>query len=307
MRILVAIFVFVGGLGAMAAHKTVLLRDQAASADSGLLSRHYRGGEKLSYDMKGTYDERGSVQSYEARADGVVKKDVAGNFYEEYQWSDLSWNGHPVPIPAANAQFRQIVSLDPGAKGSFPVHPPDVRRAPPGLIGPILDFMTFYVDLGMAIRHGLGHAGDHVYVKFGRPVSWAAGEGAVLGESSIDFDITLQDVDRSTNTATLLVRHVPPSESQVQLPAEWMRTPVVDTPNNWVSVTKSASGKYVAAVGKETFDVLIRTSLTDGRILSATMDNPVEVLERECDDAALTICGAPHPVSNSAANLYPVG
>ena len=70
-----------------------------------------------------------------------------------------------------------------------------------------------------------------------------------------------------------------------------MRTPVVDTPNNWVSVRKGSNGKYVAAVGKETFDDVIQISLTDGRVLPATMDNPVEVLERECGDAALTACG----------------
>jgi hypothetical protein len=153
--------------------------------------------------------------------------------------------------------------------------------------------MTFYVDLGFATRRGLNRPGDHTYIKFGRPVSWAAGEGAILGESSVDFDITLQDLDRSANTATILVRHVPPAQSQVQLPAAWMHTPVVDTPNNWVSVRKDRNGKYVAAVGKETFDVVIKTSLANGRILSATMDNPVEVLERQCKDAALIVCSNP--------------
>ena len=72
-----------------------------------------------------------------------------------------------------------------------------------------------------------------------------------------------------------------------------MRTPVADAPNNWVEVEKTHAGKYVARIGKETFDDIIRISLTDGHVLSATMDNPVEVSERECDDAALTVCGAP--------------
>jgi hypothetical protein len=33
--------------------------------------------------------------------------------------------------------------------------------------------------------------------------------------------------------------------------------------------------------------------LADGRILSATEHNPVEVLQRECQDAALVTCGEP--------------
>jgi hypothetical protein len=46
-------------------------------------------------------------------------------------------------------------------------------------------------------------------------------------------------------------------------------------------------------VGKETFDVELKVSLDDGKILSATLDNPVEVLARECADAALSSCGEP--------------
>jgi len=70
-----------------------------------------------------------------------------------------------------------------------------------------------------------------------------------------------------------------------------MRAPVADTPNNWVQVTKTKDGKYQAGVGKETFDVSITVSTADGRILSASMDNPVVMSGRQCDDAALTKCG----------------
>jgi len=48
-----------------------------------------------------------------------------------------------------------------------------------------------------------------------------------------------------------------------------------------------------AQVGKETFDATIRISLADGRILDATLVNPVEVSERICTDEALEKCGAP--------------
>jgi hypothetical protein len=53
--------------------------------------------------------------------------------------------------------------------------------------------------------------------------------------------------------------------------------------------------KYLAAVGKETFDVERKLSLTDGKILSGSITNPVETIERECLDAALTTCGDPKP------------
>lgn len=284
---MVAILAFLGGFGAFPAHGINRQSSPAAPQGPNLFTRRYQEGEKLSYHMKATNKDRNSTKSYEAQADGVVKKDSAGNFYEEYQWSALVWDGKAIPVAP---DFRQILSLDPDFKAPFS----DLRKATPGLIGPVLDFMTFYVDLALAIRKGgLNHVGDHVYVPFGRPTSWAAGEGLIIGEDSIDFDITLQKVDRAANTATVLIRHVPPAKPKINLPAPWMHVPVTDTPNNWAEVEKTKDGKYVASVGKETFDVVIKTSLTDGRILSATMDNPVEVLERECIDASLTSCGEP--------------
>jgi len=90
-----------------------------------------------------------------------------------------------------------------------------------------------------------------------------------------------------------MVRHVPPAQPQIKLPATWMAERVGEAQNNWVQVEKRADGKYVAGVGQETFDVQIRIALGTGRILSAVMDNPVDVLERTCTDAALTACGPP--------------
>jgi hypothetical protein len=290
VKTLVAIAAILGSFSLPATFLRAIAYDQtpqASPANSSLLRRLYQEGEKLSYHMNATNKDHDGTQSYEAQVEGVVKKDSAGNFYEEYQWSDLVWDGKATPVAP---DFRQVLSLDPGFKPSFP----DLQHAGSRLVGPVLDLMTFYVDLGLAIRKGgLNHPGDRVYVPFGRPTSWAAGEGLIIGEDSIDFDITLQKVDRDANTATVLVRHVPPAETKINLPAPWMHVPVADTPNNWVEVRKNKDGKYVASVGKETFDDVIKTSLIDGRILSATMDNPVDVFERECNDAALTICGAP--------------
>jgi hypothetical protein len=113
----------------------------------------------------------------------------------------------------------------------------------------------------------------------------------VLGEDSIDFEIVLGEASTASGTRRLLVRHVPPREPRITLPAEWMRTPVADTPNNWVQVVRLLEDRYVAAVGQETFDAQIELSLENGRIVSATLDNPVEVSERECSDETLTQCG----------------
>jgi len=287
MRIVIGFLVFVASFGALG---TSQAGGQSSSTEAHKVSpftRHYREGEKISYQMTATNKDWLRTSSYEAQADGAVREDAAGHFYEEYQWSGVIWNGRTAQIPA---DFRQILSLDPGSRPQLP----DLQHGGTALVGPTLDLFTFYTDLGMALRNpGLKAAGDHVYVKWGGPNSWAAGEGLILGEDSIDFDLTVQSVDHRKETATLLVRHVPPPDPKIHFPAEWMHTPVADTPNNWVEVGKNAAGGYRASIGKETFDDLIVVSLTDGRILSASMDNPVQVLERQCSDATLTVCGEP--------------
>jgi len=139
------------------------------------------------------------------------------------------------------------------------------------------------------------HPGDHFLVPNPQPGSWADGTHVIIGKDHIDFDLNLQSIDPVKQTAIVLVHHVPPQHPNLQLPADWMQTPVADTANNWVEVTKTKEGKYEAGVGKETFDVTITVSMTDGRILFATMDNPVVTSSRLCDDAALTKCGVARP------------
>jgi hypothetical protein len=259
----------------------------AAQDTPGLLTRNYREGETMQYSMKGL-NER---WAYEVHASVVVKKNAAGKFIEEFAWSNLKSNGQPLPLPAGTLDFRQILSLDPGVNPSVP----NLAQVSPMLIGPITDMLSFYADLWLASRQGkLNHAGDHAFQKHGTPASWADANYVMLGEDSIDFDITLVSVDESKRVATLLVKHVPPKQPQVKLPAAWMREPVAGTPNNWIDVSKK-DGKFIAAVGKETFDVTIKISLPDGKILSGTIENPVEARERDCTDSAYMNCGDPRP------------
>jgi len=253
----------------------------------GLLNRRYQEGETMVYRMKNINNGRRS----EIQATGVVKRDSRGQYLEEYAWSNRTLDGAPFNLPPKSMQFRQILSLDPG----MPSPIPNLSEVHPTLIGPITDFLTFYADLWLATRSGkLKAAGDHLYHEHATPASWADGNRVVLGETSIDFDITLTGVDQAGKIATLLVKHVPPKRPEVRLPAAWMNEAVADTPNNWVQVSKS-DGKYTAMVGKETFDVQLKVSLVDGKILSGTLENQVKTRVRDCLDAALMSCGDPRP------------
>lgn len=252
------------------------------------LHRTYRADETLVYQMTGVNEN----WHYQIQADGIVKQDATGAFIEEYRWSNLVSDNQKTDLTPGTAAFRQQVTLDPSRNPSIP----DLTHVDPKLIGPITDFMTFYVDLWLAEKLGvLKKPGDHFYFKQGTPQSWADGQYVILGQSSIDFDFTWKSTDEASHTAILEIRHVPPEKSQVTLTADWMHTPVADTPNNWVGVNRTQDGKFRAAVGKETFNVEIKVSLADGKILSGSLDNIVQTSERDCTDQALTQCTEPKP------------
>ncbi|MGA2216752.1 MAG: hypothetical protein ABSG51_01610 [Terracidiphilus sp.] len=262
---------------------------QVASVTHNPLQRQYHEADALVYRMNGVNES----WHYTVVANGTVKKDGAGAYFEEYKWSGMETGGQPVALRADMDAFRQRLSLDPNQNPSIP----DLSKVDPKLIGPVTDLMTFYADLWLANKIGaLTKAGDHFYFRNPMPASsWADGVHTLIGESAIDFDMTLKAVDAAAGTAVLVVKHVPPEKSPVKLPADWMQKPVGDAPNNWVGVTKEQNGSYTAAVGEENFTVEIKLSLADGRILSATMDNPVKTIERTCEDAALTKCGDVRP------------
>ena len=250
-----------------------------------LLVRRYQEGDRFCYLMTA----RTNDGAYEVKLAATVSRDAAGRFVEEYAWSDLVVDGIPRQLTPASREFRQTVTLNGDAPFAFP----DLSRLQPGLTGPVTDLLTFYADLFLAMHAGrLRAPGDRFLVRRDVPNSWADGTVVLVGEGAIDFDIALTDIDRLNGVAGLLVKHVVPEEPAIQIPAAWMRAPVADTPNNWVQVRRDGD-RYVAAAGQETFDVELSVSLESGRILHATMVNPVETVVRDCTDVELTDCGEP--------------
>jgi len=252
------------------------------------LVRRYHEGETLAYRMNGINES----WRYTIQSDSVVKKDANGAFFEEIRWSGMQSNGQPVVLSAAMQQMWQRFSLDP----NFILLPPNMSQLERQLVGPVTDFGTFYVDLWLVLKTGqLAKPGDHFRFSMPRPGSWADGSRILVGEDSIDFDMTWKGTNQADQTATLVIRHVPPAKPAIHLGADWMQKPVADTPNNFVQVRKSQDGKFEAAVGQETFDVELKVDLKDGKILHGSMENPVRTIERTCTDQALTQCDTAKP------------
>jgi hypothetical protein len=251
------------------------------------LDRTYKPGEYLQYEMTGS--NRG--WEYQIQANDWVKQDEEGTFYEEIGWSNLRSNA-PMTLSPSSLSFRQVLSLAPTSK--YLAIPLLLSTVQPFLIGPITDMLTFYSDIFLARKMKLTQVGQHAYFEYGKPNSWADGQRVLLGQDSVDFDLTLLSSNAQDHTAVLLIRHVPPKHPQMELPAPWMQTPIGDAANNWVQVEKSTNG-YTAQVGYEVFDVRITLDTFRGKIRSAQLHNPVVAISRECSDAALYECSAPTP------------
>lgn len=247
------------------------------------LTRHYRDGEILTYRMTASNDQ----WHYTAEASGLTKRTTNGSYVEEFRWTNMKSSGQSVTLQPETTLFRELLSLDPGWMPSGP----DLSKVEQQMVGPITDLFTFYTDLWLINKIGaLRQPGDHFHLPNPQTGSWADGKHVIMGKDHIDFDLNLQLIDQGKQTALIIVHHVPPAHPNLEFPAAWMEAPVADTPNNWIEVRKIENGDYLAAVGKETFDVSIVISTTDGRILSASMDNPVVTKGRQCHDAKLTQC-----------------
>jgi hypothetical protein len=267
---------------------TSALIAQEMPDEAGGLQRRYTEGAVSHYVMEGNNDGR----EYTIRATDNIKRDPNGRFYEEIGWSDYVSNT-PQTLTSTSLALRQTVSLDDPVTY---MKVPNLAGIQPVLIGPITDTLTFYSDLLLAIKSKLAHEGEKDYVSRSTPNSWADGQRILLGQDVVDFSLTVVAANPTDHTETFLIQHLPPPVLHIQQPVTWMENEHPTTPNNFVQVSKEQDG-YIAETGRETFDVQMIIDSRDGRILSATMHNPVLLRTRTCTDRELTRCSFERPRS----------
>jgi len=147
------------------------------------------------------------TERYSAIATGEVGQTPEGKWIEPIVWADFVLDGKPFDLGDSGKAFREVLTLDTSYQPPFP----DISKAP-AIVGPITDLLTFYADVRLARMLGvLGKPRSHFYFKYGRPSSWADGQTVVVGQDTIDFDVTMKSVDRKRGVVELDVKHVPPA------------------------------------------------------------------------------------------------
>ncbi len=165
-------------------------------------------GARLVYIMRG--ENNGST--YAVRLRSLVSRGSDGRLGEEQAFSDIGPEGQERALPSGGGDFRVRVTMK---KGGAPFVMPDLSTAR-GLVAPVLDLLTFYSDLFLAINVGnLREAGDRVHVPNPTAASWADGTSVLVGEDAVDFEIQLRALDRTAGVATLAVGHVPRHQDRI--------------------------------------------------------------------------------------------
>ncbi len=253
-------------------------------AFAGILERKYVEGEILKYRILNSYYSNGNpTGGYEGNAISIVKKGADGVFFEELQWNKITKNGIQIEVPL---EFRQHVSHDPNFKMGLP---------PKGLANTaaLLDTLNFYANYFVAAKSKVRNINDHDYVdNKGIPATWTDGNVVIFGADCIDFEITLVSV--KGDYASFRVANVPSKNiCNYSYPTElkWLNRFMKNTSNNWFNVIDLKDGSYVIQYGLETINTIININLSTGKIVSASMHNPVIHQTAVCKGLAENTCG----------------
>lgn len=243
--------------------------------------RVYTNGQITRYSY--TEQDAGSTARRSATAE-LTTVVVNGVGSEIVRWVALQEKtGHDLSAQARGFSAYNL-SLDPR---SAPLQRVSTQEVPE-LEGPVDDLLNFFVDLSPGVGVARLHAAGDSYT-MAQPVSGDFSGAAVpLGRDLILLTTTLKRVDATQ--AEFQSSYQPPAGTGLPPYRPWMSAPVCGTaPNNFQTVEKQGPG-FLALWGCESFVIDTIVDRLDGRIVSATMVNPLSLQGKFCQDAALTAC-----------------
>lgn len=271
---------------------SIALTGFAAAAAQSPLTRNYTEGEFISYKMTGTNVDGQIKHAYSLNLKGIVQMEASKTYSELFGLSNFVFDGQSIDLDTQSLKFTERVSLDP--RFDNPSHYPDQSKIDTRLKAPSDDLFNIYVDLQLVAKLAmLQKAGDNIYINYAKPTSWDNGHG----QTCVDFKILLESIDLANGIAVVSVHHVPPKTECVNLPAAWMKDPVVNgmdtNPNNVVDIQSRGDSQFNIIVGKENIDVTMRVGLVTGKLISADLIDSLILVERLCADSLGRSCQSP--------------
>jgi hypothetical protein len=252
-----------------------LVAQNAGLPASDLFGRKYKTGETYRYKLtmeelhEGKWDHT-NISICELR----VIKDSSGIPYDEVHWifRQTIYAKDTIDVTKAALSVKPyLISLDPKGKLDLPkIEIPDMTE-------PIQDFNTFFVAVSPEVgATRLNKKGDSIMSK--EPVigDFANGPTILKGEDCIGLSVKMTDITK--NRVMLHTSFSPPSRACLSFLTSDMNIPVVtDTINNFQMVIQTGPEQYMIQYGREYFYINSTVQKSDGKIISATMFNELNL------------------------------
>jgi hypothetical protein len=249
---------------------------------SKLFGRKYKTGETYRYKLtteewhSGKWDHT-SIVICELK----VIKDSMGIPYDEVRWISKKMMTPKDTVDATKSALTvkpYRISLDPRGRIDIP------RIEVPEMTGAIEDFNTFFVAISPLVGVSkLIKKGDSVLAKDPITADFSNGSTILKGQDCIGLSIKLTELTKSR--AILYTPFFPPSKPCLNFLTPDMNTPVVaDTINNFQMVMQTGNEQYLVQYGREFFYINSTVRRSDGKIITATMFNILNLKQKiNCD------------------------
>ena len=263
------------GIAAMAQEKPVT---------NTLFDRTYRNGEKYRYRLRSEqyYNGQWNATSV-AVCELTVVQDISGVHYDVVRWVSMRTLS-PKDTLDLTKQAALVnpyrISLEAAGKLDLP------KITIASMTGPITDLNTFLVAISPKLGSDKLHAASDTFAN-PKPVTGNFSNGKTTLHGSDCLQTSLQLDKLSVDTALLTTRFLPPAQPCLNYLVPEMKEPVVkDTANNFQMVMPVGKDKFNIQFGREYFVIGSVIRRSDGKLLSAVMNNSLSLqLNLNCDSS----------------------
>ncbi|MFN8290228.1 MAG: hypothetical protein U0U70_08230 [Chitinophagaceae bacterium] len=245
----------------------------AASFSQTIPYRQYREGSVLEYRLT---SESFQNATFSGKSVAFAKMEVvsdSGQLAEEISWrAKTTYSGSDTTdlTPAARRVKPYRISLLP--EGSVPL--PTLDN--PVMVGEITDLNTFFVAISPKLNmHKLSRR-QPVYVNE-KTLEGNFAEGISILRGSDCIQTSQRLVKHKKRYTVIQTDFMPPASRCITPLTDTIAQKTFDHPNNFQMLQKTAGGSLNLLWGTESFTVTCRIDNRDGKIISATMTNELNL------------------------------